>query len=369
VAADELFSGRRPVLVTMEQDRLCWRGGRLAESRAGAEWAPEFRQLPAAEPVTADGGPGIRGGPERVNRERRQAGRTAIAGQRDPFPALPRARRAVREARPRAVRALRPAEQAQQAYDQAGRAGVPRSARQGRRLHQAWAKAERAFDGCSAAEAAFRRLRLGRRLFTPEGELTPRARAEGEVQQARAGQTGTAWARARRLLGPAAFPFLGRVQQQWAALPVAAALRPAAVRGEGRKRRPEALPGEGPSARALRGVLLAAGLVRALCGEAGKQALALVRGVWNGAWRASSLVEGLNSVRRLQQARQKRLTQGLRDRKRRSGNAHELRAGKRKGTSPYGRLGLVLPAGGWWGLLQLTPEQRRQQLSALNPAA
>jgi hypothetical protein len=369
VAADELFAGRRPVLVTIEQGSLCWLAGRLAASRDGVEWAQEFRQLPAAEQVTADGGVGIRKGLEQANRERRQAGLPAVADQRDHFHALQRARRAVRAARHRAARALRPAEQAQQAYEQAGRAGVPRSAPQGRRLRQAWAQAGQAFDAWSAQEAAFERLRSGLRLFTPEGELNPRGRAEAAVRAALAGQTGTEWSRARRLLGPEAFTFLDRVQQQLAALPVAAELRQAAVRVEGLQRRPEALRGEGPSARALRGVLLAAGLVLALSGEAGSQALALVRGVLNGAWRASSLVEGLNSVLRMQQARQKRLTQGLLDLKRLFWNVHEFRAGKRKGTSPYGRLGLALPAGGWWGLLHLTPEQLRQQLSELNPAA
>ena len=50
-------------------------------------------------------------------------------------------------------------------------------------------------------------------------------------------------------------------------------------------------------------------------------------------------------------------------------NVREFRSGKRKGSSPYGRLGLVLPKGGWWALLKLTPEQLEEQLSALNPAA
>jgi hypothetical protein len=369
VAAAELCSGRRPVLVTRGQDSLCWVGGRLAPSRDGAEWAQEFRQRSAAEQITAAGGQGIRSGLERVNHERRPAGGPEVAGQRDHFRALQRARRAGREARPRAVRAVRPAEQAQQASDQAGRQGVPRSPMQGRLLHQAWAKAERAFDGWSAAAGAFGRRRSGLRRFTPAGELSARARAAAAVPQALAGQTGPEWARARRLLGPEAFPFLGRAQQQLAALPVAAELRQAAVRGEGLRRRPEALRGEGSAARALRGGLLAAGLVLALSGEAGSQALAWVRGVRNGAWRASSLGGGLNSVLRMPQARPKRLTPELLDLKRLYGNVHEFRAGKRKGTSPYGRLGLVLPQGGWWGLLKLPPEQLRQQLSALNPAA
>src|SRR5262249_12600253 len=60
-----------------------------------------------------------------------------------------------------------------------------------------------------------------------------------------------------------------------------------------------------------------------------------VRRVLTGAWRASSLVEGLNSVVRMHQARQKRLTQGLLDLKRLYWNTHTFRAGKRKRSSPY----------------------------------
>ena len=69
------------------------------------------------------------------------------------------------------------------------------------------------------------------------------------------------------------------------------------------------------------------------------------------------------------QGRQKRLTQGLLDLKRLYWNTHVFTAGRRKKQSPYGRLGLVLPPGSWWQLLQMPPEQLRQQLSALNPAA
>ena len=116
-------------------------------------------------------------------------------------------------------------------------------------------------------------------------------------------------------------------------------------------------------------MLLAAGLVLALAGAAGEQAVRLVHGVFSGVWRASSLVEGLNSVLRMQQARQKRLTPGLLDLKRFYWNLHTFRAGRRKGQSPYQRLGMVLPPGMWWELLKIPPEQLRQQLSALNPVA
>jgi hypothetical protein len=71
----------------------------------------------------------------------------------------------------------------------------------------------------------------------------------------------------------------------------------------------------------------------------------------------------------MQQARQKRLTQGLLDLKRLYWNCHAFRAGKRKGQTPYARLRLALPEGDWWSLLKIPPEQLAEQLSALNPAA
>jgi hypothetical protein len=147
---------------------------------------------------------------------------------------------------------------------------------------------------------------------------------------------------------------LDRVEEQLAALPVAAELRQAAVDGEGR-RHPEWLQGEGPRARPARGVLLATAVVLALAGEAGVQAVAAVGGVLRQAWRASSVVEGLNSVLRMHQARHRRLTQGLLDLKRLYWNCREFRTGKGKKQTPYGRLGLALPTSDWWELPALPP--------------
>lgn len=369
IAADEIFSGRRPILMMLEQDSLCWLGGRLATHCDGDTWAAAFSTLAAAEQLTADGGMGMRRGLEQVNRQRRQAGLAAVRSQRDHFHALQRARRAVHHARQQAAQALKPAERLQKVYDADGRAGVPRSPAQGLQLKRAWTKAEQTFDRWSAQEQAFQRLRRGLCLFTPQGELNSRDRAQAEVRAALAGQPGAEWARARRLLTAEAFTFLDRVQERLAALPVEAALRDAAVQVEGLRRHPQALAGESVAARLARGMLLAAGLVLSLAGEAGQQAWALVRGVLADAWRSSSLVEGLNSVVRMQQRRQKRLTQGLLDLKRLYWNVHRFRAGKRKGSSPYGRLGLVLPAVGWWELLHRSPEQLRRELADLNPTA
>jgi hypothetical protein len=312
---------------------------------------------------------GLRKGVALVSAERQQAGRLSLRDQRDHFHIVHRARRARRGARLQAKQALQRAEKAQAAYDHAGRTGVPRSPMQGRSLNQAWAKAEQAMDQWIAQEAADRRLQSALSLVTPDGVLNTRARAEAEVQAVLAGQTGDDWARARRLLTSEAFTFLDRVHEQLAALPIAPELRQAAIRAEALRRRPEARRGDSLSAAAARGALLLASVTLGLAQEAGKQALALVCGVLDGAWRSSSLVEAVNSVVRMHQRRHKRVTQGLLDLQRLYWNAHAFRAGKRKGSSPYQRMGLVLPKGGWWALLKLTPEQLQQEMSTLAHAA
>jgi hypothetical protein len=178
------------------------------------------------------------------------------------------------------------------------------------------------------------------------------------------------WAKTRRaLLRPQLLTFLDQTHQQLAALPLAAPLRQAAVRAEGLRRCAAGLQGEGPSAAALRGVLLATSLVLALSGDEGTATMAQVEHVLGQAWRASSLVECLNSVARRQQSRHRRMTQGLLDLKRLYWNCRAFRTGRRRKQTPYGLLGVSLPTMDWWELLRLTPEQLRQQLSAQGVAA
>ena len=89
-----------------------------------------------------------------------------------------------------------------------------------------------------------------------------------------------------------------------------------------------------------------------------------VRAVLRGVWRASSLVECVNSVARMQQARHRKMTQGLLDLKRLYWNLRRFRTGHRKGQTPYGLLGLKLPEMSFGEFLKLTPDGLREQLSA-----
>jgi hypothetical protein len=370
VAADAIFAGRKPVLMTVEQESLCGVGGRLAPGRDRDAWAPEFRRLPALAQLTRGGGPGLRQGLAVVNAERRQAGQEEADDQDDHFHIRHRGRRGLRAVRPKAVQAFTKADEAQKALDRDRRRGARLSGGRVLAVQRLGQKAEPLGDRWAAQERGFERLRAALRLFTPQGALHTRARAEAEVAAALAGLTGPEGARVRRRrVGPQAFTFLGRAARQRAAWPVAPGRVEAAVRAEGRRRQPGAWRGAGPPAAAPRGVLRVAGLVRSLAGPAGARARALVGGVLAGVWRSSSLVGGRHGVLRRQPARQKRLTQGLVDLKRLYGNRQAFGAGKRKGPGPYRRWGRALPKGQWWDLLQRKPEELRQQLSELNPAA
>ena len=111
-------------------------------------------------------------------------------------------------------------------------------------------------------------------------------------------------------------------------------------------------------------------VVLSKAGPAGQQAVAAVRDVFRRAYRASSLVECINSVLRMQQAGHRQITQGLLDLKRLYWNCHTFRAGRRRGTSPYQRLGVRWPEGlRWWDMLKLTHEQLRDKLSTAKMAA
>ena len=85
--------------------------------------------------------------------------------------------------------------------------------------------------------------------------------------------------------------------------------------------------------------------------------------VLEGAVRASSVVECMNSVVRMHQARHRTLTQPLLDWKRLYWNCRDFAEGKRRGHCPYEHLGLRLPTYDAWSLLQMNPEELEQPLS------
>jgi hypothetical protein len=366
-SADEIYV-KAPVLMVVEPESLCWVTGRLSERADGEAWTRELGVFGSLEQVTHDAGQGLSQGVRRVDAARRRQGHAGLADQLDHFHTVRAGARALRPAASRARRAFERAEAAQRAVQKHQAQGRNANAA-ARRASRRWKRAERAMDAWGSVERTWRRTREALALFTPEGELNSRARAEAVLAQTLPLLPKADFAKAERLLRrPQTLTYLDEAHRRLAALP-SPDLREAAVRLEGARRRPEGLHGEGPAAAARRALLLACTVLLAAAGRAGEATVQAVRDILRNAWRASSLVEGVNSVLRMHQARHRRLTQGLLDLKRLYWNCRRFRTGRRRGQSPYQRLGLVLPEGrGWWELLKMTPEQLGEEMSALNKA-
>ena len=348
----------------VEPESLCWLTGRMVPARDGATWAEEFARFPALKSVVRDAGTGLGKGLS-LERARRRAARCPdLDDTLDVFHTLREGARALRTIWAGATRALERAEAAQQQGDRRGRQGQSRTgyATQARRQ---WRRAERIWDQAAAAETAWGHVRAAFEYFTPEGLLNDRHRAAAVVAAALPHLTGPTWAKTRRLLQrPESFTSLDQVQRRLAGLGLEPEVLSAVLDLEGLRRQPWRQAGTTLAAAATRAWALARTVQLAKTRPDGQEQAHRVRGVLRGVWRASSLVECVNSVVRMQQARHRKLSQGLLDLKRLYWNLRRFRTGRRKDQTPYGLLGLKLPDLSFWEFLKLTPDQLRQQLSA-----
>jgi hypothetical protein len=351
------FFGHNPALMVVEPESLCWMTGRMAGSRDGAAWAGEFARLPALKAVVRDDGTGLGKGVRRDNARRRDAGLPEFGQTLDVFHTLREGGRALRQTWGVTTRALDRADAAQKAVDRLGRQGRSRQGH-GTAANRLWRQAERLWDQATAAEAAWNRARSAFEFFTPEGRLNDRDRAEAVVTAALPDLGGVAWAKTRRLLmRRASFTFLDQVGERLAGLGLAPDVLSASLDLEGLRRQPGRLSAATRAWALARTVQLTRS-----CPDWPEQARR-VRAVLRGVWRASSLVECVNSVARMQQARHRKMTQGLLDLKRLYWNLRRFRTGRRKGQAPYGLLGLKLPEMSFGEFLKLTPDELREQLS------
>jgi hypothetical protein len=367
-ALDELNACRKPLLMAVELGSLVWAKGLLSKTRDGEAWAEQLRKLPSLQFVSRDAGTGLDAGIRRVNASRAEQQKGPLDDQDDHFHLLREGTRALRRLQGPVTRALEKAEKADRKRAKVERQGRTASGT-GSVAARAWRKAEVAFQRFGEADEAWKRVRQeALPLFGPSGQLNTRAKAEAVLAFVLPKLDGREWAKVRRLLKrPGFFTFLDRVSGELAALPAAKELVQAAVEVEGARRRPEASAGPGASAQGYRAVVLVAGVMLALAGDGGAQALSGVRGVLRRAYRASSAVEGLNSVVRMHQGRHRRLTQGLLDLKRLNWNCRPFRTGQRQRHTPYALLGLKLPTSDWWQLIKIPPQELRQHLSGQQP--
>jgi hypothetical protein len=369
VAADEIYV-KAPVLMTVEPNSLCWLTGRLSDEVTGEAWAAELAALPKLEQVTRDGGAGLAKGAALLSAHRREQGQVEVTDQGDHYHALRGGGAGVRQAEARARAAFAKAEVADRQLAAANRQGRKRTGA-AVAASFAWKKAEQAMDAWQQQEQAWHKAKEALRLFTPQGELNTRQQATAALAEALPQLPDDSFAKVkRRVQQPEMLSYLDRVRRQVEALPLPEELKQAAVLQEGWRRRPELWRGEAQADGARRGALLLGAVVLSKAGEAGRQAAAAVGAVVRRAQRASSLVECVNAALRMQQARHRKMTQGLLDLKRLYWNCHAFRGGRRRGRTPYELLGVPWPEGlRWWDLLQLTPEQLQVQLSTAEQAA
>jgi hypothetical protein len=167
---------------------------------------------------------------------------------------------------------------------------------------------------------------------------------------------------------PESFTFLDQAAHRLATLGLEQDVLAALLDLEGLRRQPWRSEGSTPAAAAARGLALARVVQLEKTSPGWRDQAAEVNRVLRGVWRASSLVECINSVARMQQSRHRKMSQGLLDLKRLYWNLRRFRTGHRKDQTPYGLLDLKLPDLSFWEFLKLTPGELREQLSAADHA-
>jgi hypothetical protein len=348
--------------MVVEPESLCWVTGRMVQARDGVTWAEEFARLPALEAVIRDDGTGLGKGIKLERARRRAHGLPDLDDTLDVFHTLREGGRALRKTWGAAARALERADAAQKGFDQRARQGQSRQGH-GAPLKRLWRQAEGLWDQAEAAETAWKQARSAFELFTPEGRLNDRAQAEAVVAAALPHLGGATWAKTRRLLlRRESFTFLDQVHGRLAALGLEPEVLSALLDLEALRRQPWRL-----SAGTRGWALVRTVQLTKACGDWREEARR-VRAVLRGIWRTSSLVECVNSVARMQQARHRKMTQELLDLKRLYWNLRRFRIGRRKAQTPYGLLGLKVPDLSFWEFLKLTPEELRKKLSAMGDA-
>jgi hypothetical protein len=246
---------------------------------------------------------------------------------------------------------------------------VARSRRQGidargvaRSAQVAWGRATALFGQAESHEAAWGRAHAALDLFRADGQLNDRGHARAEIAEALKGLTGPDWSKVRNFLDdPRSLSFLDRMGRRLEAAEPDAGWREAmAWRWWLVHRRAMC---SHPLMRLVRAVGRECEL-----SEPEQASYDRVSAVLRDTFRASSAVECMNSVLRMQQSRHKLMTQPMLDLKRLYWNCHEFRSGPRKEACPYQVLGLRLPTYDFWTLLQTDPKELTQRLSTARNA-
>jgi hypothetical protein len=358
---DEIFCRRTPVLMAAEPQSMAWLVGQRGPNRKGATWHSVLASWKAAEYIQADGGSGIRSGVEQLQKEREDNGGPALAMGLDVFHTKMEASRVLRQQWQEAEAVWDEAVAKEEEVEKRRRRHGQNTSRHNRGLASAWQKARAWFERVDRQEKAWRQAAEALEVFWPDGRLNDRASAEARIAAALSELTDEVWAKTcRTLKDRRSLTFLDRLHEHLQQAEPRAELREALVRLWWlRRHRPRA--GEGSAA-----AHVAEPLQRTICAKLAadwQTAYRRVAEALRQTVRASSVVECMNSVTRMHQARHRHLTQPLLDLKRLYWNCRPFHEGKRRNTSPYQLLGLKLPSLDWWNLLNMPLADLTQKLS------
>ena len=361
---DEIFVRRRPMLMGVEPLSMAWVIGQKTADRSGETWCGLLRPWTRVAYTAVDGGSGLRRGLELTQRQRAAAGPSLpLEGNLDNFHIQREGRKALRHTWQEAERIWVQAEQADRAVAAARRQGQNQSGPVSK-ARTAWVRAEEALAVAEQREAAYQRAVAALELFRPDGQLNDRAWATAELLLATQALPEGRWAKfCRMALDRRALTFLDRVHRGLQEAEPRVELRQALltlwrVRHPQRVRR-----NSGQTAGRDRALVTVHTLICHKLEANWQASYARVAAVLRQTVRASSVVECMNSVLRMHQARHRSLSQDLLNLKRLYWNCRSFAEGKRRDHCPYEHLALPLPTYDWWELLQLEPEELEQKLS------
>ncbi len=356
---DEIFFHGKPVLMAVEPGSLAVLLCHKAEDRTGQTWLRALQPFSRLEYVNSDAGTGLQAGLAELKRLR-QADAAAAATQPLELTCALDVFHTTKEAQLRLARLWRKLEAAWASAEQADqdfKHAKPKQRGGKRRAQQAaWAEVQRHFKRYERYEAAWKQAKAALGVFRPDGQLNDRAWATGQIEAACQVLVGPTWSKVRSLLrDERALAWLDRLHRQ---------LEQAEPRKEVREAMLEWWRLEQNKDKAGVVQALAQGqYCRTLLGD-WQQSYQRVSAVLSGTVRASSCVECVNSVLRMQQQRHRNISQGMLDLKRLYWNTRCFRQGKRKGKCPYQLLGASLPTYDFWQLLHTDPAKLAQQLSS-----
>jgi hypothetical protein len=325
--------------------------------RTAQTWERHLRPFDRLEFAVSDAAKGIASAVARVAETRRDDPTApALEHGLDVFHTAMEAHRVLAQHWRRAEAAWGAAEAADAKVADAKRQGIDaRGVAQTARA--AWSRAVARFEQTEHLGSAWGRAHAALDLFRGDGRLNDRSHAEAEIGAALKHLTGPDWSKVRNFLNdPRSLNFLDRMHRRLESAEPRSGWREAmAWRWWLRHRRV-------PAADRLTQLIRVVGRDRAL-NEPEGASYDRVRAVLRDTTRASSAVECMNSVLRMQQSRHRRMTQPMLDLKRLYWNWHRFGSGPRKDVEPYRGLGLELPTYDFWTLLQSDPKELTQRLS------